>query len=329
MLLNPPLGGATLAWGVPVVLFGPSFLATHHLARRWPGLVAQTLCTLGTVAAGGSLMGASGLIAVAAQAGLSFEGNLALRWSVLQTVAVTMLFAFRSPPREFLQHTVAFASFQVFALATSRLARREANARAALAATQSRLLELSRTEERLHIARELHDSVGHQLVALSLTLEARRDEPELAQARTLARDAYRELRRAVEVLRVDEPVELEGALRQLVAHVAPLRVSLDVAPLPGVLAPARAHALLRCAQEALSNALRHARASQLSLAVTREGGNLVLRVEDDGVGARPLVRGHGLTGMAERVTALGGALSFPPRARGFALEVTVPAGDEA
>lgn len=325
MLLNPPEGETTLAWLLPAVLFGPAFLATHHLPRRWPGLLVQTLCTLGVVGTGGGLMGASGLIAVAAQAGLSFEGNLALRWSVLQTIAVTVLFALRSPPRELVQHAVAFASFQVFALAASRLARREATAREALAATQSRLLELSRTEERLHIARELHDSVGHQLVALSLALEVRREEPELAQARALARDAYRELRRAVEVLRV-EPIDLEAALRQLVAQLAPLRVSLDVVPL-GPLDATRAHALLRCAQEAVSNVLRHARASRLSLSLTREGTDLVLRAEDDGVGVGTLAPGHGLTGMAERVSALGGTLTFPARSRGFALAVTLPAGD--
>ncbi|WP_309133364.1 histidine kinase [Cellulomonas sp.] len=248
--------------------------------------------------------------------------------------------------------TVAiYASFQAFAAIVVRTAMREAQAReeadaahAALAAVHADLAAAhadlrattvllgasSRDAERLRIARDLHDVIGHQLTALALELEiaSHRVEGEaaehVARARAVAKDLLRDVRAVVGELRGGAG-DLEPTLRE-VLDLPGLTVALSVDPALR-LDDARLVAVVRCVQEAATNALRHAPgATRLAVRVRREGDDVEVDVHDDGPGAVAWEPGHGLRGMQERVAALGGTLAVDPGpGRGFRVTARVPA----
>ncbi|MFD0898777.1 sensor histidine kinase [Actinomadura sediminis] len=203
---------------------------------------------------------------------------------------------------------------------------RLAVANAELRAATELLAESSRSGERLRIARELHDLVGHQLTALVLELEVaahRSGGPEKAhveRARGLARDLLGDVRVAVGELR-GRSVRLDRALQEIVADLPRPRVHLRV----GDVEPdeTSAAALVRCVQEIVTNAIRHADARNLWVEVARDGDGVVLSARDDGCGTNVLRLGNGLAGMRERVAQLGGDVSFDTR-NGFGVRVRVP-----
>jgi signal transduction histidine kinase len=210
-------------------------------------------------------------------------------------------------------------------------------AHAAIAITNARLYEQSRElsilSERNRLALELHDVVSQKLFSLVLTAEAAstlldRDPPaaraQMARLQELAREALDELRSLLLELRPPEPDRdgLCGALRK---HVAVLRrvhdvaIELDIDDGIGAgVEKGRDREILRIAQEALHNALRHAAAHAVAVRLARHDGHLVLEVQDDGIGFQPaddeLRSKHlGLTSMEERARRLGGRLEIRSR----------------
>ena len=90
---------------------------------------------------------------------------------------------------------------------------------------------------------------------------------------------------------------------------------------------AQAEALVRCAQEAITNALRHGHARRIEVRVARTARGIELRVGNDGATPAHVRPGHGLTGMRERLEALGGTLDLgPAEPRGFMVHATLPSG---
>ncbi|MET7639061.1 GAF domain-containing sensor histidine kinase [Streptomyces sp. NPDC005438] len=219
---------------------------------------------------------------------------------------------------------------------------------AALALTNARLHERAReltiAEERARLAQELHDAVAQKLFSLRLTAQAAatlvdRDpaqaKAELREVAHLAADAAEELRAAVVELRpaaLDEDglvATLRAQTRVLArAHSARITFTAEgVRALPA----AQEEALLRVAQEALHNALRHAEARRVEVSLARApSGGTVLRVADDGVGFEPhRVRGRhlGLASMRDRAQAVGGELTVSSApGRGTAIRTEVPGG---
>ncbi|WP_078874011.1 sensor histidine kinase [Streptomyces sp. NRRL S-1868] len=201
-------------------------------------------------------------------------------------------------------------------------------------------------EERLRIARELHDSLTHSIsvikVQAGVAVHLARKRGEEVPAALLAiqeagADASRELRSTLGVLRSDDPAGGGGPvvsgldrLDVLVerARSAGLRVLLTVEGGAGPLPEETDRAAYRIVQEALTNAARHAGPSATARVLVRHGPErLTLRIEDDGRAApgSPHVPGTGLIGMRERVTALAGQLSAGARPDGgFAVEAVLP-----
>ncbi|MEV0897029.1 sensor histidine kinase [Actinoplanes sp. NPDC049802] len=190
---------------------------------------------------------------------------------------------------------------------------------AELTATQQRVAELSAASERNRLARDIHDSVGHHLTAISVQLakaEAFRDRDQqvadraVADARRAAGRALREVRESVGTLRA-EPFSLAAALFALVEglHDADFRVVLDVGDAELDQGRAGSEALYRVAQEALTNARRHAGADLVRVVIRRGDDGAVLEVEDNGQGFAPdTAVGGGLSGMRERLAVLGGSV---------------------
>lgn len=182
--------------------------------------------------------------------------------------------------------------------------------------------------ERLRVARELHDEVGQVLTALALRAERAAQDPGAGGGAALAgiaadlQDALDEIRRIARELRPEalDDLGLGNALIALCARLdaesaASVAWDLDTASL--ALDPATELAVYRIAQEALTNALRHAGAQRIALTLRSEAGLLTLRVEDDGRGVVPGDGdGSGIAGMRERALLVGGTLTLGPGAAG-------------
>jgi signal transduction histidine kinase len=231
------------------------------------------------------------------------------------------------------ERTIAVAGFLAgrLVLREHRMRQSLATAHAQMIATQSLLAETVRGAERLRIARDLHDAVGHHLTALNLHLDLAlrqaRDgaPPALVTARNAGGELLALVRNVVSGSRQDQDIDLEQAIRLLCEGVPGLSVSLQVDPMAARHPAPVAHALFRCIQEAVTNALRHAQARRLEIAVQVHEGATVVRVADDGIGGAGLSEGNGLRGIRERLADLGGELHAGPRAGGgFALDMRLP-----
>lgn len=298
--------------------------------------------------------GAVPMVIVAACAGLMMPLGPAL--GVVAAQSLVLLWAGLTQTRDGLVTVVFYGALQVFAVMTGQIARREAAAGQALAAAnadlrrthdelrsamtaleqahaeledaQLRLAQTSRADERLRISRDLHDLVGHQLSALAVNLEAaahlvddRAREP-VEQARRLAKELLADVRRVVGQLR-EPDAELRLALQDMAAAIPRPAVHLTVADDLPDLDDETSEAVVRCVQEILTNAVRHSRAENVWVDVTSPAGGLVVAARDDGRGAAQIVPGYGLTGMRERVHALGGQLEVDG-SHGFRVRVVLP-----
>jgi len=197
---------------------------------------------------------------------------------------------------------------------------------------------LAGSRERNRIARELHDSVKQQLFAASMLLGAAKREngdaawKHLEGVERLVEEAKQELNDLIHELR---PIAVEGrtlaqALEALVAGFAlppSTHIHLEAEPVVPVRADLTA-ALYRIAQEALSNAARHAGAEYITVRLRQEHDELVLEIEDDGRGFMPssvLGRGVGLTSMQTRATDVGGVITIQSQpGEGTRIEARVP-----
>lgn len=222
------------------------------------------------------------------------------------------------------------ASFQLFAIMTSWFAVTAQRSRDALAAangdllaTRSLLAESVRDSERLRLSRELHDVAGHKLTALKLNLgalqrqEALRENAQLALCTQLADELLGDIRGVVQQMRLHDGVDLRELILRLAAPFPKPRLSLEMDRGLRVPSLEQAEAVLRTVQEALTNAARHGHADNLWLSVHRDGDQLRLELRDDGRGgAGELQFGNGLTGMRERLEAIGGGVSARRAAAG-------------
>lgn len=184
-----------------------------------------------------------------------------------------------------------------------------------LLATRQLLEESIRIEERLHLSRELHDVAGHKLTALKLQLmlgvqQGATNRETLEECSQLADELLRDIRSVVSTLREHEGVDLQTALRALDLGLSSPKLHFELDPKVRVADTRQAHALLHCAQEGLTNALRHSAAKNIWIRLREVNGRVQLLVEDDGRGIHQQLRyGNGLTGLAERLADIGGHFS--------------------
>jgi signal transduction histidine kinase len=196
-------------------------------------------------------------------------------------------------------------------------------------------------DEQRRIARELHDAVAHAMSVMVVQAEAAEEmltvDPEKARApvqriQSVGRDGLAEMRRLLAVLRTGEspgkaPQPGLAQLDVLADEIrsAGLPVDLTVEGEPRAVPVGVDISAYRIAQEALTNVLRHARATHVDVRL-RYGEALELDVEDDGIGVPAAANGggHGLVGMRERVGLYGGTLEAGPVENGFRVHATLP-----
>jgi signal transduction histidine kinase len=332
----------TEAWVAAYVIFGVAVVCAMAPKRRtklfWPLLCVQ----VAAAAAMANIISWAGmsmfLTIIAWQVAMATTPTKALGWVAAQTLVVVVALAQAINP-DLCWVIAKSLALQLLLVFTAQALRREEEAARALAQTnrelraaQAIIANTARDAERLHISRELHDAWGHELTALGLQLEIASHviEPGKAndhvmQAKALSSALLGKVRDVVATLREAERCDLKKSLEALAKSVPAPAIHVEIAPSVQVGAD-QAHALMRCAQEAVTNAVRHADAANLWLQVSSDGEGVRLVARNDG-SARPAAAapGSGLLGMRERVEALGGKLAVRAGA-GFTVEAWLPSG---
>ncbi|MFI5892584.1 sensor histidine kinase [Actinoplanes sp. NPDC051513] len=336
---RPPTGAGLL--GYVLLAAGGLALAAR---RRAPVtvLVVAGLCALGYQAAGFDVFAVAYLVAVyaAMRAGRRLATVVA---SVVMLVALPLAAMLSGLPaaEAFAQARSVLELAWLIAAGAAGEALRQAERRADEAERTREESALRRAdEERLHIARELHDSLTHQISVIKIQAEAavhlarKRGEevPEgLLAIRDAGREASRELRATLEALRDDErsaPYGLDH-VPDLVerARTTGLDATLTIEGRRTDVPAAVDRTAYRIVQESLTNITRHAAAASASVRIDYRPDAVGIRVDDDGQATPSFeaVPGVGLLGMRERVTALGGRLRAEPRSEGgFSVHAELP-----
>ena len=185
-------------------------------------------------------------------------------------------------------------------------------------------------EERARVSRELHDGLGQLIAALTLELEAMRVsapeslQPRIDDVRTLANQIGTDIRRMSHELRpaILDELGLHDALSALVRRMSrPPRLTVELSVRGNLIVlPADVRlTAYRIVQEALTNVVRHSGAARAEVNVDLDAHALRIAVADDGKGVDASNEGFGLTGLRERVEAIGGSLRIGPAEQGGAL----------
>jgi signal transduction histidine kinase len=336
---------SALVWAIAFVAFGIAFgVMCLHRPGPWHAkplrialLALESIAGLTMVASAADVFPAATLVVVAGQLD-ELSTPVAATWLVAQAMALATTVLWFAPVVITIAISGAFAGFMVFALTTTSLTARERRFREELAAvnrelhaTRALLAETSRVEERLRISRDLHDSLGHHLTALSLRLDVASRlvdgaaSEHVQQAYALTRLLLSDVRDVVGQLRERGTSDVAKALRALAVATQDLSVHVDAPDVLEVADGARAHALLRSVQEIITNATKHAGARNLWIHVEARADGVALHARDDGRGAGVIREGHGLTGMRERFEEYLGHVEFEAHeGRGFEIRGFLP-----
>jgi signal transduction histidine kinase len=317
------------------------------IVRRWypvPVLCVSFAVTLTPSGSGFAHVSFVVAFFVAATAGKRYAAWLVLASAFVWTIWLApVAYGYRIPP---LNDMLLLAGW-VLALAIAAEATRIRAERAA-ATRASRQLDQRRhqSEERLRIARDLHDVIGHNIslinVQASMGLDLMDSQPEQARAalsaiKSASKEALEELRTMLITLRRDDDVAPRSPtpgldrLPELIelTTAAGLTVEVEVSGTAPPLPAAVQLAAYRIIQESLTNVARHAGRARVTVRVTYDDATMRVEIDDDGKarseGFAAIGTGTGITGMRERATALGGDLTAGPRpGGGFRVSARLP-----
>lgn len=350
---SPTLSG----WVVSYAVFGAAYLvltsapmaAQASAWRQMSRLAGMVLLTGSAIAVGWfSQSGLSAMLMLVIAVVLPWQMPMiaGLVWLLVQNLLLIPIIASYvgwTPGMAILQVCVYFG-LSALVFFTSTVAHQQAEQRdvqrrlnAELHATRALLAESSRLNERMRIARDLHDLVGHHLTALSLNLEVashltnEEARVHVRKAQSTAKHLLADVREVVNELRQDDAMDLTKALRSLINGVSGLAVHVKTPPRFSLEDPRRAIVLLRCAQEIITNTVKHADARNLWLDFAyTESALLELHARDDGHGAERVAPGNGLSGMSERLAEFGGSVSLDGGVhKGFSLTLRLPLGEHS
>jgi len=310
------------------IVLGSGFATSR--AHTLLGAQAVLVATLVLTAPGAGFLPIL-LVVVAALSVYVVPVRIAAAVVVVNTVVVGVAVGLRGSVTDALLTATIYLLLQVASVGSTLALQRERRMREQLAVAHVELRaaavlrdESTRSEERLRIARELHDVLGHQLTVLALELETAshqvgvRAHEHVVRAKCVARELLGDVRATVGELRRQAP-SLQESLGSLVERVTVPRVRVAVDD-DVTVDEEQTVVLVRVVQEALTNAIRHAEATALDVTVTAGEGRVRLVAQDDGRGAARVEPGNGLRGIEERVRAAGGTVRLDGRS-GFRVEV--------
>lgn len=211
---------------------------------------------------------------------------------------------------------------------------------AELAEAHSKLKEITIVKERTRIAQEMHDSIGHSLIALRMHLEFAENMMEanpqkagdaLSKAHNFSQKSIKELRKAVAVLKeqsVNSQIELEELLNDMIESLqtsGKLTFTLNFDKEIESGDQDMKNCIYISVREAVTNGLKHGKAQQFLIDITKSDGRIRVIVEDNGIGCSQIKKSHGLKGIEERIGLLNGKVSFATeKGHGFKLLAEIP-----
>lgn len=232
-------------------------------------------------------------------------------------------------------NSLIYLGFQLFALSTSFARVSERRAREQLEQVNQQLLttriilaQSSKQDERLRIARDLHDILGHQLTALNLQLEILQHKvasdlhASVADTKNLAKQLLDNIRAVVRNQRAPLTVDIRQAVQALVLRLPQLQLTIE-----GELqleSAELAEQLLLCIQEGISNALRHGHATRINLSLQQQKKHITILLDDNGCGCGDKINpGSGLLGINERLQGFNGSVTLTPLVQGACLCISL------
>jgi signal transduction histidine kinase len=319
------LGSGLLLWRQRyprVVVFGTAVAATVYLGAGYPyGPVFLTVAV-------------ACFSAVVAGHRRAAWGAVAMLWA-LHVVVAHWLYRWLPPsgdPAASWGQEIVIATWVVAIVALSELARARREQWSRERAERAQAARRRADEERLRIARELHDVLAHSISVINVQagvgLALLDTDPEQARSalttiKAASKEALGEVRQVLDTLRAPgdaprAPAPGLDRLPELVEQAGSAGLAVEVDGEPPRLAPGTDLAAFRIVQEALTNVVRHSGSRQARVRVEHDERQLRLRIDDDGpaTGADAGGSGNGLAGMRERAAALGGTIEAGPRADG-------------
>jgi two-component system sensor histidine kinase DesK len=269
---------------------------------------------------------ASFFIFAAAAIANGFPTRPAVKWLGVQLLIGLIASAALGMEWWFYMASVLIAAL-IGAITIQARAKEADNAKLRLA--QEEVERLAKLAERERIARDLHDVLGHTLSVVVLkselaqklmTRDPAQAMQEMADVERISRQGLAEVRQAITGYRSSGLAEEIGHVRDTLT-AAGIEATIDAFPIPA-LAPAQETALSLALREATTNVIRHANATRCHIRFYAKDGSALMEVQDDGRGGEAPF-GNGLTGMRERIQALGGAL-LRETSQGTRLTISVP-----
>lgn len=201
--------------------------------------------------------------------------------------------------------------------------------------------KMGETKERNRIAREIHDTIGHSLMAISVGVDASltiiEKNPIAAKKQLLAvsvaaQEGIADIRRSVSTLRPDTP----GAhrLNQQLSHLVDKTVSTTGIEIKFNCAEKitaeedEENAIFRVVQESITNSIKHGKATEINISITLEDSNIIILIKDNGIGCTHIVSGFGMMHMSERISMLQGTLNYFSD-KGFIVKAIIPIRKES
>jgi two-component system sensor histidine kinase DesK len=230
-----------------------------------------------------------------------------------------------------------FFMFNIFALIMVNTATKEREAKELanqlnreLLATKELLSQASKQAERVRIARNIHDLLGHHLTALTINLQVAsritqgEAKEKIETCHSLAKLLLSDVREAVSEIREKSDVELKKALLALFDNLPRLKVRLHFDDDLNINEVNTADTIIKCVQECLTNTLKHSTADVLVLEVNKAERGIAVNISDNGKLIRHFNMGNGLKGMAERLSLIGGHVNFTHDNKGFLTSISIP-----
>ncbi|KRF12937.1 sensor histidine kinase [Nocardioides sp. Soil796] len=330
--------GSELAGGIAAVVLAVLSAAVLFLIDRWPSAVVANGLLVGVYFAVGGNNGPIFFTVVAAAFLVATRRRFRAWWPLVLGSGVLVWAGLLVRGLRWDEFDVGmWQSIGVGALVSAAAS----IATAVRTRDEARVIDRQRaaTEEQLRMAQDLHDGVGHGLAVIAMQAGValhvlEKDPAAVREALEAIRDTSREsldaLRSELSQLTGDAApraprrglAELSTLVERVQAAGPAVRVNDTAGDLPDDV-DAAAYALV---QESLTNVLRHADASTVSVALERSGDALEVSISDDGRGGVVHDEGMGLRGMRERVTALGGTFEAGPTDQGFRVHAVLPVG---
>ncbi|MFU2509702.1 MAG: sensor histidine kinase [Pseudoalteromonas prydzensis] len=265
--------------------------------------------------------------------------SYAICLSFLCLLPLFLIFSFYWHQEGSLLTGILFWTFNLFALVVMNSTRKESVAREQsdalnreLIATQTLLNEAAKQAERVRIARNIHDLLGHHLTALTINLQVAYRTAEgpvqdnIKQCHDLSKLLLSDVREAVSEIREKSAIEITQTLQALVSNVPQLTIHLNIVDAIMINDVKTADTLLRCTQECVTNTLKHSQASELTINLTDKDKVIYLTIFDNAHHntTKSLVYGNGLKGIQERVNELSGSVDFALTPSGFVTNIRLP-----